>query len=116
MDKLFMQNPIDYTSFCEHKKCPEFVRWEYGHGHCTSCSKIGQSHFIQHYPEDCMFLGEIKRFKEVALHPEDNLFDCPGCNQKAAYVEKGYQGFDSKGRDVDVSINYCKSCGHEWAD
>lgn len=107
---------IDFTVFCERNKCPEFIRWEYGHGHCTSCGKLGQSHYIEHYPNDCPFLGEIKRFEEVMSNPDDNLFECQACDQKSAYVEKAYTGPDNKGRDVEVEINVCISCGHEWAD
>lgn len=55
------ENKTDYTSFCESKKCPEFIRWDCGFGICTSCKLVGQSEIVSEYPSDCLHLNEITK-------------------------------------------------------
>lgn len=50
----------NYNQFCKEKNCPEYIEWEFGEGVCISCQKVGQSHDIDKYPEDCLFIDEIK--------------------------------------------------------
>lgn len=54
----------NYNEFCKTKECPEYIEWDYefetGSQPCVSCQKVGQSHDIDEYPEDCLHLSEIK--------------------------------------------------------
>ena len=59
----------EFSMFCRGKNCPEYIEWDYGYGPCESCKLIGQSHSINQYPANCLFLDEIKEFEK--LEPED---------------------------------------------
>jgi len=54
---------IIFNNFCKSKNCPEYVEWDFGHGTCVSCKLIGQSYDIEEYPQNCLFLNEIKEFE-----------------------------------------------------
>ena len=51
----------DYGSFCKSKKCPEFIEWNTGYGNCESCKLVGQSYTVSEYPENCLYLQEIRK-------------------------------------------------------
>jgi hypothetical protein len=59
---------MNFNEFCLSKRCPEYIEWEYDNGaaekpiYCTSCKLVGQSHDINEYPENCLYLEEIKRY------------------------------------------------------
>jgi len=69
-DKCFFEvvnnNKTCFDEFCRSKECPEFIEWDCGEGICTSCKKIGQSYFINEYPNDCNFLQEIASYENEA--------------------------------------------------
>jgi DNA-directed RNA polymerase subunit M/transcription elongation factor TFIIS len=58
--------------------------------------------------------------KQCALHvvSESDLFECPACDQKAAYVAQGFtsRADETRSYDMDVEHCVCKSCGHDWWD
>lgn len=54
----------NYNLFCESKKCPNFIKWDFGYGKCFSCIKVGQSENINEYPEDCNFFEEINNLSQ----------------------------------------------------
>jgi len=54
----------NYNEFCESKKCPEFIKWNCGYGDCTSCKIIGQSENVTEYPDECLFLTDIRKFEQ----------------------------------------------------
>ena len=58
-----MSKTINYTQFCLNKNCEEYIRWSFDMGECESCKRVGQSYTIDAYPEDCLFLDEIKAFE-----------------------------------------------------
>lgn len=58
-----MDRPRHFNEFCKGKKCPEFTEWDFGNGICASCKKVGQSYNIDEYPDDCNFIGEIKKYE-----------------------------------------------------
>lgn len=50
---------INFSEFCKSKECTDFIEWDCGEGICQSCKKIGQSYFVNEYPNDCNFIDEI---------------------------------------------------------
>lgn len=60
----------NYNEFCKTKGCEEYIEWEwdteFGPYLCTSCQKIGQSYDIEEYPEDCLYLDEIRKIEVEA--------------------------------------------------
>jgi len=54
---------IRFDSFCAQKDCPEYIIWELQDGLCFSCQKVGQSYNVDKYPDDCVYLEEIKQHK-----------------------------------------------------
>ena len=52
---------MNYSRFCNDKKCPEFIIWDCGECICESCKLIGQSYIFNEYPEDCLHLEEITK-------------------------------------------------------
>lgn len=58
-----MEKPDNFNVFCAKKECPEYIRWSFDYGECESCKKVGQSYNIDEYPEDCLFLDEIKAYE-----------------------------------------------------
>lgn len=59
--------------FCRESKCPAYIEWSYnpadpsdnyGIVYCESCKLVGQSYSIEEYPDDCIHLDAIKRYKE----------------------------------------------------
>ena len=52
-----------YDDFCASKNCKCFKVWDFGYGDCYSCTLIGESYNISQYPDNCLFLDEIKEFK-----------------------------------------------------
>lgn len=58
-----MEKPNNFNAFCSKKDCPEYIRWSFGLGECDSCKKVGQSYNIYEYPDDCLFIDEIKAYE-----------------------------------------------------
>jgi len=54
----------NFNNFCLSKRCPAYVEWSFGNGDCTSCKLFGQSYNIDEYPNNCLFLSEIKKFEK----------------------------------------------------
>lgn len=53
-----------FNEFCKNKQCSEYIEWTFDMGaYCTSCKLVGQSYNIDQYPNDCLFLDEIKKFE-----------------------------------------------------
>ena len=50
-----------YKHICEGTKCEFYVVWDYGYADCYSCTKIGQSHNVLNYPEDCPHINEMQK-------------------------------------------------------
>ncbi len=46
---------------CEGTKCEFYIVWDYGHGDCYSCLKIGQSHNVDYYPSDCPYIELMRK-------------------------------------------------------
>ena len=65
-----MEKIIFYEDFCYNKNCPEYICWSFDNGgceypiNCESCKLIGQSYNITEYPKNCLFLEEIKVYKQ----------------------------------------------------
>lgn len=54
----------NFNEFCKSKECPEYIEWTFDMGaHCTSCKLVGQSYNITEYPENCLFMEEIKKIE-----------------------------------------------------
>jgi hypothetical protein len=59
----------NYNDFCKEKECGEYIEWDFVFDAecqpypCTSCQKVGQSYDIEAYPEDCVYIDEIKKIK-----------------------------------------------------
>ena len=65
-----MEN-ICFNEFCRNQKCPEYIKWDCGMGFLESCKLIGQSYNIYEYPQDCLFINEIKEYEKF----QDNALD-----------------------------------------
>ena len=60
-----MEAIINFNEFCKNKNCEEYIEWDFDYGICTSCKRIGQSYNIDEYPNDCLFLDEIKSYNII---------------------------------------------------
>lgn len=64
-----MTNMKNYNEFCKSKKCPHYIKWNYGYADCYSCMLLGESYNIELYPENCIFLDDIKKV-EIKRKPD----------------------------------------------
>ena len=58
---------VKYDKFCAYHKCQFYEEWECEHGDCFSCRKVGASHNILQYPDDCPMMEDIKLEEELLL-------------------------------------------------
>ena len=63
----FKVNVKIFNEFCYNKQCPEYVEWGAGFGSCVSCQLVGQSYNIDEYPDNCLFLEEIKKYENERI-------------------------------------------------
>lgn len=53
-----------YNDFCKSKGCSKYIEWEYSDlgcsAQCVSCLLMGESYNLEKYPENCLFLDDIK--------------------------------------------------------
>jgi len=62
-----------FNEFCRKKQCPEYIEWTFDMGRpCESCKLVGQSYDITEYPNDCLFLNDIKKFDSEQHHTPAN--------------------------------------------
>ena len=70
-----MEN-ICFNEFCRNQKCPEYIKWDCEMGDdeysCESCKLMGQSYDIDEYPQDCLFISEIKEYEREKLNNYDS--------------------------------------------
>ncbi len=57
-----MEN-LTYEHICSATGCKFHVVWDFGHGDCYSCRKIGESYNVTEYPQDCQFKSEMQRYE-----------------------------------------------------
>jgi len=62
---------LTYEHICSATGCKFHVVWDFGHGDCYSCRKIGESYHVTEYPQDCPFRSEMQRCESEA---EDGFF------------------------------------------
>jgi hypothetical protein len=60
----------NYNEFCSSMECIEYIEWDFGHGLCISCKKMGESYDITDYPEDCNFIDKIRDWEERKIKQE----------------------------------------------
>ena len=123
----------NYNSFCKEKKCPNFKQWEYYGEDLKSCTLVGNSKDIIEYPDECLFIEEIKKLKlkpkanKTMKPPEtapagknmNNTFICAACkgefkygwSEEEALEEKNnnfgdIEGFPKK-EDCDIVCDDC---------
>ena len=60
----YKQYVIMYNDFCFYNKCKHYRTWNPDFAGCVSCDKLEDTYDITRYPNDCIFLAEIKIFKQ----------------------------------------------------
>ena len=64
-----MEKTILFNDFCANKNCPEYIEWYFENGvceqpiDCKSCKLVGQSYDVTEYPENCLFLNDIRTYE-----------------------------------------------------
>ena len=53
-----------FNDYCIQKQCEYYRTWTHHFADCISCNLVGDSYDITIYPDDCLFLTEIKIFKQ----------------------------------------------------
>ena len=52
---------MEFSHICEGTGCEFYMVWDFGYQDCYSCTKIGESHYVNVYPSDCPFIDEMKK-------------------------------------------------------
>ena len=61
-----MSSHMVYDGFCIRKECPDFKRWKFEYGNCTSCKRMDDTYVVKEYPKDCRFFKEIQEAEIIA--------------------------------------------------
>ena len=56
-----------FNEFCKGKQCTEYIEWDFGYAIFFSCKLVGQSYDNSEYPDNCLFLDEIKKYENERI-------------------------------------------------
>lgn len=60
-----MTSNLIYNKICKAKKCKNYIEWGIiGTGDCVSCKLIGQSYDIDHIPDKCPYIEDLKDYEK----------------------------------------------------
>jgi hypothetical protein len=55
-----MTTEKQYDEFCKKNGCTNYIERELEGDICCSCLLVGQSYNVDKYPDNCIFIDEIK--------------------------------------------------------